>query len=277
MTEPHPLTGYRVGVTAARKVEEQVALLERRGAEVEWAPALSLGPHRVDDAELRAATDGVLAEPVDVFLATTGVGMRAWFAAADEWGVLDELLAAISAAEILARGPKSVGALRGRGLHERWAPESERLDDVVEHLHSRDLTGSRIVLQEHGQSLASMAEALRQRGAEVSTVTVYRVLGADDPEPLSRLLDLVVDRSLHAVTFTSAAAVLALMELADSTGRGDDVAAAFRADVVASCVGPVTSDAFDRWGVPTVFPDRSRLVAMVRQLETVLPARRRVS
>ena len=37
-----PLSGFRIGVTAARKAEEQVALLERRGATVEWAAALSL-------------------------------------------------------------------------------------------------------------------------------------------------------------------------------------------------------------------------------------------
>ena len=51
-----PLDGFLVGVTAARKVDEQVALLERRGARVEWAPALSLDPNHVDDDELRAAT-----------------------------------------------------------------------------------------------------------------------------------------------------------------------------------------------------------------------------
>ena len=88
MTEPplNPLAGFRIGVTAARKVEEQVTLLERRGAEVEWAPALSLDPNQVDDAELRAATDEVLSRPIDMFLATTGIGMKAWFAAADAWG-----------------------------------------------------------------------------------------------------------------------------------------------------------------------------------------------
>ena len=41
MSESLPLSGFRIGVTAARKVEEQIALLERRGATVEWAPALS--------------------------------------------------------------------------------------------------------------------------------------------------------------------------------------------------------------------------------------------
>ncbi len=58
-----PLTGYHVGVTAARKVEEQVTLIERRGATVHWAPALSLDPNQVDDAVLRPATERVIADP----------------------------------------------------------------------------------------------------------------------------------------------------------------------------------------------------------------------
>jgi uroporphyrinogen-III synthase len=268
-----PLTGYRIGVTAARKVDEQVTLLERRGAEVVWAPALSLDPNQVDDASLRAATDDVLARPVDLFLATTGIGMKAWFAAAETWGVLDDLLAALDRAEILARGPKSVGALRRRGLRELWAPESECFDDVLAHLRGRDLAGQRIVVQEHGQSLSMVAHALRRQGADVTTVTVYRVASAEDPGPMFHLVDLVADRALQAVTFTSAPAVAAMMEAAGSTGRRDDLVGAFQADVVASCVGPVTAAAFELWGVPTIFPERSRLVAMVKQLETELPSR----
>ncbi|MEP9384516.1 uroporphyrinogen-III synthase [Nocardioides sp. KR10-350] len=269
-----PLEGFRIGVTATRRAEEQIALLQRRGAEVEWAPALSVDPNRVDAAELRAATESVLAQKVDMFLATTGIGTRAWFDAAEAWGLLDRLLETLGRAEILARGPKSVGALRGRGLRELWAPASEEFDDVLEHLRGRDLTGKRIVVQEHGQSLSMVAHALRRQGAEVTTVTVYRVEAADDPEPMFRLVDQVADRRLDAVTFTSAPAVAALMEVAGSVGRREDVITAFQAEVVASCVGPVTAAAFEMWGVPTLFPERSRLVAMVKQLETELPSRR---
>jgi uroporphyrinogen-III synthase len=267
------LTGYRIGVTAARKVEEQVQLFERRGATVVWAPALSTAPNQVDDASLRAATDEVLSRPIDLFLATTGIGMKAWFAAAEQWGILDRLLATLGEAEILARGPKSVGALRRRGLRELWAPESEEFEDVLEHLRGRDLTGQRIVVQEHGQSLSMVAHALRRRGADVTTVTVYRVVSADDPEPMFHLIDQIADRTVHAVTFTSAPAVAALMEAAGSTGRREEVVGAFQADVIASCVGPVTAAAFEMWGVPSIYPERSRLVAMVKQLETALPSR----
>ncbi len=271
---PGPLTGYRIGVTAARKVEEQVALLERRGAHVEVAPALSQAPNHVDDDELRAVTEGVLAHPVDLFLATTGIGMKAWFEAAAGWGLLPQLLERIGQSEILARGPKSVGALRRYGLRELWSPESEEFDDVLEHLRGRDLAGRRIVVQEHGQSLSMVGHALRRRGADVTTVSVYRVVAAEDPEPMFRMIDLIADRALDAVTFTSAPAVAALMEAAGPTGRRDDLISAFQADVVASCVGPVTSAAFEMWGVPTIYPERSRLVAMVKQLEVELPSRR---
>jgi uroporphyrinogen-III synthase len=270
---PLPLAGYRVGVTAARKVDEQVALLERRGAECVWAPALSTNPNHVDADELRRATAEVLRAPVDLFLATTGIGMRTWFAAAEDDGTIDDLLAHLQHAEILARGPKSVGALRRRGLRELWAPESEEFDDVLEHLRGRDLTGKRIVVQEHGQSLSMVAHALRRRGADVLTVTVYRVESADDPEPMFHLIDEIAERTVHAVTFTSAPAVAALMAAAGSTGRREEVVGAFQADVVASCVGPVTAAAFEMWGVPSIFPDRSRLAAMVKQLETELPSR----
>ena len=268
-----PLTGYRIGVTAARKVEEQIGLLERRGATCVWAPALSLNPNRVDAESLRAATADVLRCPVDLFLATTGIGMKAWFEAAEADGTIDDLLAHLAKAEILARGPKSVGALRRVGLRELWSPESEEFEDVLEHLRGRNLSGKRIVVQEHGQSLSMVAHALRRRGADVLTVTVYRVASSENPEPMFHLIDEIADRAVNAVTFTSAPAVAALMEAAGSTGRREDLVSAFQADVVASCVGPVTAAAFEMWGVPSIYPDRSRLAAMVKQLEVELPSR----
>ena len=76
------------------------------------------------------------------------------------------------------------------------------------------LAGKRIVVQEHGQSLSMVAHALRRQGADVTTVTVYRVASAEDPGPMFHLVDLVADRALQAVTFTSAPAVAAMMEAA---------------------------------------------------------------
>lgn len=50
-----PLAGFTIGVTAARRADDLIALLRRRGASVVHAPALRIVP-LADDGELMAAT-----------------------------------------------------------------------------------------------------------------------------------------------------------------------------------------------------------------------------
>lgn len=267
-----PLSGFRVGITSARKIEELAGLLERRGAEVESAPAMTI--ESADDSELRAATLAVVDRPPEIFVATTGMGLRRWFEAAAAWGLLEDLLSALGQAAVIARGPKSVGALRAHGLREVWSPPSECFEDVLAHLRGTSLAGRRIVVQEHGRSLSVVANALRVRGADVQVVSVYRCAPGDDQAAMFRMVDLVAEREVDAVTFTSAPAAEILMDVAVASGRRSEVLDAFREDVLATCVGPVTAAPFAMWGVPVVQPTRSRLAAMVRALEVELPSRR---
>ena len=173
-------------MTAARKVDEQIALLERRGADVEWAPALSVDPNqRRRRRRCGPPPSEVLAGPVDLFLATTGIG--------DEGVVRGRRARGACSTTCSPRwapprswpaGPKSVGALRRRGLRELWSPESECFEDVLAHLRGRDLTGMRIVVQEHGQSLSMVAHALRRQGADVDDG--HRLPGRGAPTTRSR-------------------------------------------------------------------------------------------
>lgn len=267
-----PLSGYRIGITSARKVEELTELLERRGAEVEPAPAMAI--EAFDDCALRAATAALVDDPPDLFVATTGLGLRRWFEAAAGWGLLAELLDALRQAEVIARGPKAVGALRSRGLRESWSPPSECFEDVLVYLRGTSLAGRRIVVQEHGRSLSVVANALRLQGAAVQVVSVYRCEPADDQAAMFRMVDLVAERKVDALTFTSAPAVEIFLDVAVAAGRRDEVLEALRTDVLAVGVGPVTAAPFEMWGVPVLRPGRARLAAMVRTLEIELPSRR---
>lgn len=267
------LTGFRVAITSARKVEELTALLERRGAVVESAPAMAIAP--LDDDALRAATEACIAQPPDVFVATTGIGLRRWFEAAGGWGLLGDLVTALGGATVIARGPKAVGALRSHGLRELWSPPSECLEDVLAYLRGSSLAGRRIVVQEHGASLSVVANALRRRGADVEVVSVYRCAPTDDQGAMFAMVDRVAERQVDAVTFTSAPAAEIMMDVATAGGRRAEVLDAFRDGVLATCVGPVTAAPFTLWGVPVVQPERARLAAMVKTLEVELPSRRR--
>jgi uroporphyrinogen-III synthase len=137
------------------------------------------------------------------------------------------------------------------------------------------LAGRRIVVQEHGQSLSVVANALRRQGAEVEVVSVYRCAPNDDQAAMFAMVDLVAERQVDAVTFTSAPAAAILMDVAVASGRRAEVVEAFRDGVLATCVGPVTAAPFEMWGVPVIQPGRARLAAMVKTLEVELPSRRR--
>nr|WP_285552103.1 uroporphyrinogen-III synthase [Streptomyces hygroscopicus] len=269
-----PLTGFTVGVTATRRREELTALLERRGARVVEAPTMRIVPLG-DDTALRRATERCLAGPLDYVVATTGVGWRGWMSAADGWGTGGRLAAACGAAVVLTRGPKATGAVRASGLDEAFSPRSEANDELLTWLLARPLQGRRIAVQEHGVPLDGFAAALRERGAEVIEVPVYRWGPPDDPEAVRRLVELTVRRELHALAFTSAQAIEALLASADGFDRRAEVLAALRGDVLAVCVGPVCARPLRDLGIEPVWPERGRLGALVRTLAEALPARMR--
>ncbi|MGH3829419.1 MAG: uroporphyrinogen-III synthase, partial [Pseudonocardiaceae bacterium] len=123
-SEPLPLAGFTVGVTAARRARELGGLLERRGAEVLHAPAIRIVP-LADDTELHTATEQLIDNPPDVVVVTTGIGFRGWVEAADGWGLGEALIGALRRATLLSRGPKSRGAVRAAGLTDAWSPPSE--------------------------------------------------------------------------------------------------------------------------------------------------------
>jgi len=268
-----PLAGYTIGITAARRREEFGAALERRGATVVYAPAIKIVP-LADDSELRDATERCLAAPLDVVIATTGIGFRGWVDAADAWGLAERLTAAIGRSTVLARGPKARGAIRASGLRETWSPESESSSEVLAYLiASGDLEGKRIAVQLHGEPLPDVVETLRLAGAEVVEVPVYRWVLPDDTMPLRRLIHSVSVAGIDAVAFTSAPAAASFLRAADEQGCADAVRAALRGPVVAACVGPVTAGPLLSEDIPVIQPARSRLGALIREIVEQIPLR----
>ncbi len=270
---PAPLAGYTVAVTAARRGEELAALLDRRGARVVHAPAIRIVP-LADDAELAAATEAVLSAPVDLVVATTGVGFRGWLETASARDL--PLVEHLRTARVLARGPKARGAIRGGGLVDAWSPASESSAEVLEHLLSRaegPLAGRRGAVPLPGDPLTGFVDALRAAGAEVLTVPVYRWVLPEDVAPLRRLVGTVVARGVDAVTFTSAPAAAGLLSVAGELGLREEVVAALSGGVLPVAVGPVTAGPLEAAGVAALRPERARLGALAREVAARLPER----
>ena len=261
-----PIAGYTIGVTADRRADEQIKLLVGRGAECLHGPVIKTHPIDSEDS-LRVATAAVLADPPDLVVLTTGLGVRGWLEAADAIRLGDDLRSVFSTAELLARGPKATGALVTAGFDVGWTAPRARYDDITDLLAERGVAGIRVAVQLDGAGAAGLCDTIESLGAEVIRVPVYRWSMPADTTAAERLIRAVVERRVDALTFTAKPAVENFFEIAEMTGSLVDVTDAISDEVKVFCVGPVCATGITDAGLPDPFvPDRHRLGSMVQQI-----------
>ncbi|MEW1706249.1 uroporphyrinogen-III synthase [Microbacterium sp. NPDC089190] len=262
------LQGCTVLLPVDRRSGELSAALERHGARVRVAPALTIVPH-VDDEHLIAQTRRLVTDPPDVVVATTGVGFRGWMETADEAGLHDELSAVMDRARIVARGPKARGAIQQAGFDADWVAESETSAELRDFLVAEGVQGLHVAVQHHGSGADGLDEAFEAAGARVTSLTIYRWGPPPAPEVVAASTRQVARGEIDAVLFTSAPAAREWVLAAD---RADALAgvAARTADgrVLVAAVGPITAGPLRDVGIDPLVPDRGRLGALVRAVVT---------
>ena len=266
------LRGFRVGVTSDRRSADLISALERRGARVLHAPALTIAPNDQDSA-LVVETRALIEARPEVVLVTTGYGMRRWFEVADTAGLGAELTEVLEAARIFARGPKAHGAVRAAGLLDAQASELDTTASLVDAVTDAGLTGRRVALQLHGYTDEVQLARLRAMSATVLTVTPNRWLPTPATERLPRLIRAACERQLDAVTFTSAPAAQATLDMAGGLGLRDEFVSALTGKVAAVAVGPVTAEPLRCAGIEPAIPERYRLGALIRLVAEELTQR----
>jgi uroporphyrinogen-III synthase len=264
------LEGLRVGVTSHRKGTELVAALERRGAEVLLGPTIG-GDVPVPVSRILADTDTIIDARPSWLVASTGVGMRLWAAAAAEHGRLEALREAAAAARAVSRGAKATGGLQELHCRPVWSSERQTDADVTGWLAGHVLPGDVVAVQLHGSALDATWSPLRDAGADVLSVATYRHALPEDLTPAEVLVTAVLAGDLDVVTFTSPGAVRNLVAIAEAGGteRRTALIDAFQERVAAAVIGPVTASALEALGMPVwVAPRRWRTGDLLRTLET---------
>jgi len=260
---PGPLTGFTIGVTACRRADEQMELLERKGAMVLHGPTIQTHP-LIAEAELAEATRAVVADPPEYTLLSTGIGVRAWFEAAESLDLAEALLDALSRSKVIARGPKAHGAAVTNGLDVHWQAPNGWAAEMVDHLAGIGVAGARVAVQLDGASGAPLAKAVREIGAVPVAVPVYEWTMPADTAAAERLVEATVDGRVDGITFTARPQVENLATIAERMGLLDGLLTALAGPVVSVCVGPVCASGITDLGLPEpVQPQRYRLGSMV--------------
>jgi len=242
------------------------SLIERAGGAATIAPSMKEVPLS-DNAPAFGFLKRLLAGEIDILIFLTGVGARALLEAAATRVPSAQTAAAVNACRVIVRGPKPVPVLKEAGIRiDIRAPEPNTWREILAAIETAgiDLTGQRIAIQEYGAPNRELEAALRDRGASVETVTVYRWSLPDDIEPLRRAIQGTIAGEFDGLLFTSAQQAHHILKVADEMGcRAGWLAAANRC-VIAS-IGPTATETLTQVGLrPDLEPEHGKMGHLVK-------------
>lgn len=260
------MNGCVVLITADRRSSDLATALQRHGATIRHAPAMSIVPH-IDDEQLIRDTRMLLQHPPEILVVTTGIGFRGWIEAADAAGLAHDLTLTLRATRIIARGPKARGAIQAAGLGADWVAESETSAEILDHLLAEGVRGRRIAVQHHGAGADDVDTELAAAGARVQSLVVYRWGPPPDPEAVVTSTLDAANGEIDCVVFTSAPGAATWLDVAERAGALAPIVEACEAgSLLAAAVGPVTARPLEDVGITPLVPDRGRLGALVRTI-----------
>ena len=171
--------------------------------------------------------------------------------------------AALRGLTVVARGPKPMAVLREWNVPAILVPEPNTWREVLATTAGRP--ERRIAVQEYGKSNLELIEALRARGAEVTTVRVYQWDLPEDLGPLREAARKVAAGEFSTALFTTSIQVAHLFRIAAEEGIEQEVRDGLARTLVAS-IGPATSEALEEYGIHVDFePSHPKMGVLVAE------------
>jgi uroporphyrinogen-III synthase len=262
--------GLRVLALESRRATELATLITTYGGQPLVVPALREVPLE-SNTEALGFAEALIRGGFDVVIFLTGVGTRALVDVVEPTHSREAFVAALSRTRVVARGPKPLAVLRELGV-PIWiaVPEPNTWHQLLEAIDIRadetPLRGARVGVQEYGVSNTGLLDALRDRGAEVTRVPVYRWAMPEDVEPLRRAATAIAAGEVDVVVFTTSVQVVHLWQIVCEMHLEADVRRGLGRTVIAS-IGPTTSEELRRHGLAAdVEPSHPKIGFLVREL-----------
>jgi uroporphyrinogen-III synthase len=258
--------GLTVAAFESRMAVEITRLIERHGGVPLVTPALREIPLDDNSAAMKFGVQ-LTTERVDMLILLTGVGTTALFDLLKTRYPWPSIEAALKQMALVARGPKPVAALKSFGLQPTLTvPEPNTWVDLISTLDEyRPVKGLRVAVQEYGVSNPDLLEALKQRGAEVFQVPIYRWALPEDLGPMRQALDDIIAGKVSVLLVTNAAQVDHVMQVLGQDGKVEPFRAALKKMVVAS-IGPTASERLHQHEWPIdLEPSHAKMGVLVKE------------
>jgi len=246
-----PLISKRILITRAwGQAEEFASLLADYGAQVIAFPTIEIVPPE-DWRPLDKTIEKL--DSYDWVIFTSVNGVRFFTQRLKEKGINR---AALAGKKICAIGPRTQKELEKMGLTVHFRPSEYRAEGIAEGLKARGILGKKILLPRAREARRVLPEALREAGALVDEVEVYRTV---KPDQSKASLTAILKKGIDVVVFTSSSTVRNFMELlSDKTAMNG---------VKVAVIGPITAETARSYGLePHIAPQEYTIPALVEAI-----------
>lgn len=256
--------GLRIVALESRRADALRDLVRAAGGDPYVAPSVRERPLK-DNGEAVAFLDRLDRGDFDMCIFTTGAGVRCLRGVAEAHERLPGLVEGLAKLVVVSRGPKPVAALREAAVgSDIVIPEPNTWRELLDVV--RDRSERRIAVQEYGAPATDLIEGLRELGAEVTSVKVYRWDLPEELAPLKEAVRRIVVRQCEVVLFTSSVQLEHMLRVAEDLGLREEALKALKNDIVIASIGPVMSDSLRCRGLePDFEPKRPKMAIFVRQ------------
>lgn len=261
-----------IAVPESRELETMSLLLKNRGLPVLEVPLVSIldapDPQPVVDWLTRFSVT-----PPALLILLTGEGLRRLVSRAEQSGLRDQFVTALTKVPALCRGPKPERVLRELGLQAQFQADTPTSAGVLATAQRLSLAGKRVALQLYGdEPNLLLVEGLQKLGATVDAVAPYIYASKEDEERVVEFIRRLSDGKVGVVAFTSQSQYKRLQDVANKRQLVEALDRGLRNCVLAA-VGPVVKEQLCEAGYQvSVMPERvyfmkPLVMAIVRYLE----------
>ncbi len=266
------LAGRRVAVLEGRMRVELANLVRRHGGEPCSVPAVHEAPLDCSE-EVSRLLDRLERSQIDLAIFLTGAGVRALIAESERLARLPALIGGLTRITVACRGPKPAAALAQIKVPVAVrAAEPFTSTELLAVPGMDQLDRKAVLLVHYGEREGRLAEALRDRGAQLDELCLYEWRLPEDLTPLRTLVGEITAGRMDAVVFTSQVQARHLFAVAGQMGLIEKLRDALNHSTVVASLAPTCAGALLALGVnPHVVPEHSKsghlIVALARHFD----------
>ena len=252
------LEGKVVALTRpAERMQEAVEILEENGVVPLVAPTLELQISNTDSLIQLCE----MAHELDWLIFTSPTGIISAFKHCQD--LKNRLKPGCKIAVI---GPRTAKFLGKNGLDADIVPEDYTAEGLLEIFNDIDVAGKKIGIPRTKAARDVLPEGLKDMGADVFLAEAYKSGLPKDKTRVNHLIKSIVSGEVDAVTFTSTLTVKNLFQLADETGKKEDIVKSMKEGVMVAAIGPVTAQPLEEENIPVMIPGEYTVEAMLQKL-----------